>query len=139
MKKVNKLKIDTLAPLQTYIDNRQFLMAYRNIMLYLKMTEQFKIENIIDNIYKYNFFLTSHYIKYFIGLLYEKISFYYFMYKKPKPRKFSFNILNYAIKNYSLEKESDIKNYYLMQNFGYILDLFKIDYDYSLYDNFLED
>ena len=62
MKKVNKLKIDTLAPLQTYIDNRQFLMAYRNIMLYLKMTEQFKIENIIDNIYKYNFFLTSHYI-----------------------------------------------------------------------------
>ena len=136
MKKVNKLKIDTLAPLQTYVDNRQFLMAYRNIMLYLKMTEQFKVENIIDNIYKYNYFLTSHYIKYFIGLLYEKISFYYFMYKKPKPRKFSFNILNYAIKNYALEKESDIKNYYLMQNFGYILDLFKIDYDYSLYDNF---
>ena len=89
------------------------------------------IENIIDNIYKYNFFLTSHYIKYFIGLLYEKISFYYFMYKNPKPRKFSFNILNYAIKNYSIEKESDIKNYYLMQNYGYILDLFKIPFLYK--------
>ena len=136
MKKEHKLEIDTLAPLQTYLDNRQYLMAYRNIMLYLKMTEQLKLEGIIDNIYKYNYYLMNHNIKYFIGLLYEKIGFYFLINKKPKPRKFAFNILNYAAKNYLLEKESDIKNYYLIQNFGYILDLFKIDYDYSEYDNF---
>ena len=136
MKKENKLKIDTLTPFQTYVDNRQFLLAYRNIMLYLKMTEQLKVKYIAENIYKYNNFFSKHYIKYFNGLLYEKIGFYFFISRKPKPRKFALDILNYAIPQYLLEKESDIKNYYLIQNFGYILDLFKIDFDYSIYDNF---
>ena len=136
MKKENKLKIDTLTPFQNYVENRQYLLAYRNILLYLKMTEQLKVKYIVGNIYKFNNFLSNHYIKYFSGLLYEKIGFYYFISRKPKPRKFTINLLYYSIPHYLLEKENDIKNYYLIQNFGYILDLFKIDGDYSLYDDF---
>ena len=136
MKKEEKLKVDTLAPFQNYIDNKQYLLAYRNVMLYLKMTEQLKVKYIVGNIYKYNYYLMNHSIKYFSALLYEKIGFYFFISRKPKPRKFALNILNYSTQQYLLEKESDIKNFYLIQNFGYILDLFKIDYDYSLYDNY---
>ena len=134
MKKEDKLKIEILAPFQTYVENNQYLLAYRNILLYLKMTEQIKVKYIAENIYKYNNFLSNHYIKYISGLLYEKVAFYYFISRKPKPRKFAFDIINYSTQQYSLEKENDIKNYYLIQNFGYILDLFKIDLDYSLYD-----
>ena len=136
MKKKDKSEVDPLITLQNYIDNQQYLLAYRNIMIYLKMTEQLKVKNINENIYKYNNFLSNHYIKYFSGLLYEKISFYNFLSKRPRQRKFAFNILNYSTQQYLLEKENDIKNYYLIQNFGYILNLFQIDFDYSIFDNY---
>ena len=136
MKKKDKSEVDGLIPLQNYIDNKQYLLAYRNIMLYLKMREQIEVQYISENIYKYNNFLSNHYIKYFSGLLYEKISFYNIISKKPKIRKFVFNILNYSTQQYLLEKENDIKNYYLIQNFGYILNLFQIDLDYSIFDNY---
>ena len=135
MKKKDKSEVDPLITLQNYIDNQQYLLAYRNIMIYLKMTEQLKVKNINENIYKYNNFLSNHYIKYFSGLLYEKISFYNLISGKPNIRKFAFNILKYSTQQYLLERENDIKNYYLIQNFGYILDLFKIDFDYSNFDN----
>ena len=136
MKKEDKIKIDTLAPFQSYIDNKQYLLAYRNMLLFIKMTELLETRNIISNVYKYNNYLSNHIIKYFNGLLYEKIGFFNLISKQPKPRKFALNVLNYSTQQYLLEKESDIKNFYLIQNFGYILDLFKIDYDYSLYDNY---
>ena len=136
MKKEDKSQIDTLAPLQTYLDNKQYLLAYRNILLYLRMTEQLKVESILDNIYKYNNLLTNHYIKYLSGLLFEKIGFYYLASKNPKPRQFALNILNHTIQQYSLEKENDIKNYYVIQNLFYMLEQFKIDYDYSLLDDY---
>ena len=136
MKKEDKIKIDTLAPFQSYIDNKQYLLAYRNMLLFIKMTELLETRNIISNVYKYNNYLSNHIIKYFNGLLYEKIGFFNLISKQPKPRKFALNVLNYSTQQYLLEKENDIKNYYLVQNFGYILDLFKIDYDYSILDNY---
>ena len=46
MKKKDKSEVDPLITLQNYIDNQQYLLAYRNIMIYLKMTEQLKVKNI---------------------------------------------------------------------------------------------
>ena len=138
MKKEDKSKIDTLEPFQLYLDNKQYILAYRNMLLYLKMTEQLRTNNIIENIYRYNYYLSSPYVKYFSAVVYEKIGFYHFFTEHPRIRKFALNILSYSTQQYILEKEDDIKNNYLVQNFGYICDLFKIDYDYSIYDNDIE-
>ena len=138
MKKEDKLKVDTLEPFQLYIDNKQYSLAYRNMLLYIKMTEQLKINNMIDVIYKYNYHLSNPLVKYFSALVYEKIGYYHLFSHRPKIRKFALNTLSYSTQQYILEKEDDIKNNYLMQNLGYICDLFRIDYDYSKYDNDIE-
>ena len=138
LKKDDKSKIDTLEPFQLYLDNKQYSLGYRNMLLYLKMTEQIRTNNIIETIYKYNYYLSSSVVKYFSGILYEKIGFYHFFTEHPRIRKFALNVLNYSTQQYILEKEDDIKNNYLIQNLGYICDLFKIDYDYSIYDNDIE-
>ena len=138
MKKDDKTKIDTFDPFQNYIDNKQYILAFRNMLLYLKMTEQVRQYNIIENIYRYNNYLSNNDVKYFSGLVYEKIGCYHFFSEHPKLRKFALNILSYSTQRYILEKDDDIKYNYLIQNFGYICDLFKIDYDYSKYDNDIE-
>ena len=135
MKKEDKIKVDTLEPFQLYMDNKQYTLAYRNMLLYIKMTEYLKINNIIDVIYKYSYQLSNPIVKYFSALVYEKIGYYHLFPEHPKIRRFALNILNYSTQQYILEKEEDIKNNYLMQNLGYMCDLFKIDYDYSKYDN----
>ena len=138
LKKEDKYKIDTLEPFQYYIENKQYILAYRNLLLYIKMTEQLKTNNIIDSIYKYNYNLTNPIVKYFSALVYEKIGYYHLYSDHPKLRKFALNTLCYSSQQYILEKEDDIKNNYLIQNLGYICDLFKIDFDYSKYDNDME-
>ena len=138
MKKDDKTKIDTFDPFQYYIENKQYVLAFRNMLLYLKMTEQIRQYNIIENIYRYNYYLSNPIVKYFGGLVYEKIGCYHFFSEHPKLRKFALNILSYSTQRYILEKEDDIKYNYLIQNFGYVCDLFKIDYDYSKYDNDVE-
>ena len=138
MKKEDKSKIDTLEPFQIYMNSQQYILALRNMLLYLKMTEQLRTNNIIEGIYKYNNSLSSPLIKYFNGLVYEKIGYYHFLPENPKLRKFALNTLCYSTQQYLLEKEDDIKNNYLIQNFGYVCDLFKIDYDYSKFDNDIE-
>ena len=138
MKKEDKSKIDTLNPFQNYYDNKQYTLAFRNILLYLKMTEQLRTNDIIENIYKKNYYLSKPIVKYMNGLIYEKIGYYHFFSEHPKIRKFALNVLNYTVQQYTLEKEDDIKYNYLLQNLGYICDLFKIDFDYSKYDNDME-
>ena len=51
MKKEDKSKVDTLEPFKIYMNNQQFILALRNMLLYLKMTEQLKTNNIIEGIY----------------------------------------------------------------------------------------
>ena len=138
LKKEDKSKIETFEPFYYYLENKQYTLAFRNILLYLKMSEQIKKTNIIENIYKYNYYLANNIVKYFNGLLFEKIGFYHLFSDHPKIRKFALNTLGYATQRYIIEKEDDIKNNYLVQNFGYICDLFKIDFDYSKYDNDVE-
>ena len=138
MKKEDKSKINILDTFQLYMDNKQYILAFRNILLYLKMTEQIRTNNIIESIYKYNYNLSNPVVKYFSGLVYEKIGFYHLLSEHPKIRKFALNTLCYSAQQYILEKEEDIKNNYLIQNLGYVCDLFKIDYDYSKYDNDIE-
>jgi len=136
LKKDDKSKIDTLDPYSYYLDNKQDELALRNILLYIRMTEKLKQNHIIEKLYKYN--LNKSKVKYFNGLLYEKIGFYHLFYEHPKIRKFALNDLIYSTDRYLKESEEDIRSYYLIQNFGYICDLFKIDYDYSKFDNDIE-
>ena len=136
LKKDDKSKIDTLDPYSYYLDNKQDELALRNILLYIRMTEKLKQNHIIEKLYKYN--LNKSKVKYFNGLVYEKIGFYHLFYEHPKIRKFALNDLIYSTDRYLKESEEDIRSYYLIQNFGYICDLFKIDYDYSKFDNDIE-
>ena len=138
MKKEDKSKIDTLSAFLSYYDNKQFILAFRSILLHLKMAEQLRTNNIIDNIYKYNYHLSRPIVKYLNALVYEKIGYYNFFSDHPKIRKFALNVLCFSTQQYTLEKDDDIKYNYLLQNLGYICDLFKIDYDYSQYDNDME-
>lgn len=136
LKKDDKSKIDTLDPYYYYLDNKQDELAVRNILLYIKMTEKLKQNQIIEKLYKCN--LNRSKIKYFNGLVYEKIGFYHLFSEHPKIRKFALNDLIYSADRYLKEREEDIRSSYLVQNFGYICDLFKIDYDYSKFDNDIE-
>ena len=136
LKKDDKSKIDTLDPYSYYLDNKQDELAARNILLYIKMAEKVKQNHIIDKLYKYN--LNKPKVKYFKGLIYEKIGFYHLFSEHPKIRKFALNDLIYTTDRYLKEREEDIRSSYLIQNFGYICDLFKIDYDYSKFDNDVE-
>ena len=135
LKKDDKSKIDTLDPYIYYLDSKQYELAVRNILLYIRMTEKLKQNHIIDKLYKINLNKTK--VKYFNGLVFEKIGFYH-LFDHPKIRKFALNDLIYSTDRYLKEREEDIRSFYLIQNFGYICDLFKIDYDYSKFDNDVE-
>ena len=78
------------------------------------MTEKLKQNHIIDKLYKINLNKTK--VKYFNGLVFEKIGFYH-LFDHPKIRKFALNDLIYSTDRYLKEREEDIRSFYLIQNF----------------------
>ena len=136
MKKEDKSKIENLEIFKLYKLNKDNILSLRSILLYLRMAEQLKISNIINHIYSFNLLLRdSANTNSIIGLIYEKVGYYLLFYEYPKIRKFLLNILAFATEHYKLEKDEDIKNHYLMHSLGYVCDLFKIDFDFSNYDD----
>lgn len=140
LKKEEKIKIDTTVPYNFYIENRQYILAYRALLIHIKMTEQLKPKDMIDTIYRIIPNMTKRYIKYINALVLEKIGFFYLLIdnQQPKLRKFAMNILNYSSQAFAQENEIDIRNYFLINNFSFIFDTFKVLTDYSKYDNDME-
>ena len=135
MKKEDKSKIENLEIFKLYKLNKDNILSFRSILLYLRMAEQLNISNIINHIYSFNLLLKDSNNHFITGLIYEKVGYYLLFHEYPKIRKFSLNTLAFTTEQYKLGKDEDIQSQYLLHNFGYICDLFKIDFDYYNYDD----